>query len=87
MQTLPLFYFRLNHGQSIGPSELRRIWADACGTDQVFVSRAARGSRDTSYTYSLAGPQRLENIHIVEAHLRQLLAASLPNATIDLTRV
>jgi hypothetical protein len=37
--------------------------------------------------YSLCGPQRIEHIHLVEARLRELLAVSLPNATIDLTRI
>ncbi len=83
----PLFCFRLNRGQGIGPLVLRRIWADACGTNDVTVSRAARGNIGTDYLYSLCGPQRIEHIHLVEARLRELLAVSLPNATIDLTRI
>ena len=39
---VPLFQFRLSSGQSIGPGMLRRLWATACSTEDVTVSREIR---------------------------------------------
>lgn len=81
---LPIFRFRLSKGQSIGPSELRNIWRDACGVQDVTVARTTSGG---VFQYSLGAPQRLMREEGVEGRLRALLAVSLPHATIDLTRI
>jgi hypothetical protein len=81
---LPLFRFRLNKGQSIGPGELRDIWRNACGTQEVTVARTNSGG---VFLYSLGAPQRLMRAEGVEGRLRALLAVSLPHATIDLFRI
>ncbi len=81
---LPLFRFRLSKGQSIGPAELRSIWQDASGTQEVTVTRTSSGS---AFLYSLGAPQRLMRAEGIEGRLRALLASSLPHATIDLFRI
>ncbi|GAB3381652.1 hypothetical protein [Lysobacter fragariae] len=70
---IAIFRFTLGTGQSIGPSELEALWARACQTPNVSVSRmhGARGSDKP--TYSLYAPQQLDNLSQVEQRLRQSL--------------
>jgi hypothetical protein len=84
---IALFRFRLSKGQSIGPSALRKLWSDACGSKDVDVSRESSdyGSGDRGFTYSLCGSPRTPNMHDVERRLRSSLAVALPGATINLT--
>ena len=81
-----LFHLRLNGGQSIGPSALRKLWAAACGSDDVSVSRMIYGSDygSAGNTYSLHGPPAIANLHDVEIRLRQIFA-EMSSATINLT--
>ena len=84
--SVPLFLFRLNNGQSIGPSALRRLWSDACGTDDVLVSRETRESGPGApiHTYTLSGPANV-NVLNIEGRLRRLFAEAALTATITPT--
>ena len=81
--SVPLFLFRLNNGQSIGPSALRRLWSDACGTNDVMVSRETRDSALGApiHTYTLSGPANV-NVLNIEGRLRRLFADAALTATI-----
>jgi len=82
-----LFRFKLGKGQSIGPKELRRIWADACRTSDVSVSRSNydAGYSDDTHTYSLLGSPKTPNLAEVERRMQRMLAELSPTATIRLT--
>ena len=71
---IPMFKFTLGNGQSIGPAELRALWARACGTSQVGVSRqpGAFGG-DGRPTYSLLASQHLQDLPQVETRIRRAL--------------
>jgi len=81
---IPLFRFWLRNGQSIGPVALRKLWASACGSDDVTVTREARemsfGAQ--THTYSLCGPPKTPNLPSIEARLRRMLADTALVATI-----
>jgi hypothetical protein len=81
---VPLFRFWLRNGQSIGPSALRRLWASACGTDDVTVTREAREAAfgPETHTYSLCGSPKTANLQNVEGRLRRLLSDMALSATI-----
>ncbi|KAF1717216.1 hypothetical protein [Pseudoxanthomonas wuyuanensis] len=71
------FKFHLRNGQSIGPSALRALWADACGTLDISVSRNVQTlGPHTTTVYSLHGSPRLQNLAVVENRLRELLEQS-----------
>lgn len=73
---IPMFKFTLGHGQSIGPAALRSLWAHACGTGHVGVSRQEGGfGGDGRPTYSLLASQHLADLPMVEARLRRALDA------------
>jgi hypothetical protein len=84
---IALFRFRLSDGQSIGPSALRKLWSNACGTDDVKVSRVASGPGygAQSHTYSLCAPAKTINLAHIEVRLRRLLADTALTATLTLT--
>lgn len=73
---IPMFKFTLGNGQSIGPAELRKLWARACGTSHVGVSRqpGAFGG-DGRPTYSLLASQHLQDLPQVETRIRRSLEA------------
>jgi hypothetical protein len=70
---IAMFKFTLGNGQSIGPTELRALWARACQTPNVSVGRAQGIHVSDKPTYSLYAPQQLENLPRVELSLRQML--------------
>ena len=84
---IALFKFRLSEGQSIGPLALRKLWSNACGTNDVKVSRAASGPGygAQSHTYSLCAPPKTVNLASIEVRLRKLLADAALTATLTLT--
>lgn len=86
---IAVFRFRLSGGQSIGPKELRRLWAAACGSEDVSVSRvvSGQGFGEIGHTYSLCGPSRVASSPQIEERTRESLNAALPKATIVLTRL
>lgn len=73
-----LFSFHLANGQSIGPGPLRQLWARACLSQDIGVSRKTRRNPDGTQkdTYFLYGSCRSEDLPTVEMRLRQLLAES-----------
>lgn len=81
---VPLFRFWLRNGQSIGPSALRRLWASACGTDDVTVTREAREAAfgAQTHTYSLCGSPKTANLQNVESRLRRMLSEMALSPTI-----
>jgi hypothetical protein len=70
---IAMFKFTLGNGQSIGPAELRALWARACQTPNVSVGRAQGPYGTDKPTYSLYAPQQLENLPRVELRLREML--------------
>ncbi len=71
---IALFQFHLRNGQSVGPDKLRRLWASACESTDVSVSRQTRtiGGQSTDL-YSLCGSPAMANLPVIERRLRQLL--------------
>jgi len=84
---IALFRFRLSQGQSIGPLALRKLWSNACGSDDVKVSRSASGPGygTQSHTYSLCAPAKTVNLANIEVRLRRLLAETALTATLTLS--
>jgi hypothetical protein len=82
-----LFQFRLMDGQSIGPLALRRLWALACQSENVTVSRQAGRFGSNSHTYSLCGPTQTANLATIEVRLRSLLEKKTTGATNTLVRL
>jgi hypothetical protein len=72
---IPMFKFTLGQGQSIGPAALRDLWAQACGTRHVSVSRQEGFGGDGRPTYSLLASQHLPDLPQVEVRLRRALDA------------
>jgi hypothetical protein len=72
---IELFKFTLGNDQSISPSVLQALWARACQTSKVAVSRHVPGGLGTAERpiYSLYGPQQIHDLPQVEKRLRQLL--------------
>ena len=82
---IALFSFRLSEGKSIGPAALRKLWASACHSDDVKVSRVTSGHDNILHTYSLCASPRTANLQAVEERLRESLAELWPTAAINLT--
>ncbi len=72
---IELFKFTLGNDQSISPSALQTLWARACQTSKVAVSRHIPGGLGAvdRPIYSLYGPQQIHDLPQVERRLRQLL--------------
>lgn len=72
-----LFKFNLGSGQSIGPGALRTLWARACESTDISVSRQTyRAGSGTKNTYLLHASPRLKDLPLVEARLRMLMDQS-----------
>ncbi|MEP6484007.1 MAG: hypothetical protein ABJB01_06125 [Rudaea sp.] len=85
---LAIFRFRLSVGHSIGRVELKKLWAAACRSDDVSVSRveSASGFGEMGHTYSLQGPARMPDGAEIEQRIRSALNTLRPKATIVLIR-
>ncbi len=72
---IELFKFTLGNDQSISPTALQALWARACQTPKVAVSRHVPGGLGAVERpiYSLYGPQQIHDLPQVERRLRQLL--------------
>lgn len=72
---IELFKFTLGTDQSISPTALQALWARACQTSKVAVSRHVPGGLGAVERpiYSLYGPQQIHDLPLVEQRLRQLL--------------
>lgn len=77
---VPQFRFRLRHDVSIGPIALKRLWAVACGSEDVTVLREATRTvnGDSTYRYCLCAPPRVFDLARVEARLLKHLQARFP---------
>jgi hypothetical protein len=72
-----IFRFTLGNGQSIGPTALEALWARACGSSNVSVSRHAGAfGGDGRPTYCLYASQSLADLPQVETRLRRLMEHS-----------
>jgi hypothetical protein len=80
------FKFCLSPGGSIGPRELKQIWAAASGARRVQVSRAKQYLSD-SFIYSLAATSDCESSERLEAVLRAALAQRVLGNVTMLTRI
>ncbi|MBR0345320.1 MAG: hypothetical protein IJI03_08680 [Rudaea sp.] len=82
-----LFHFRLNADHGIGRVELLKLWAQACHSTEVSVSRVESGSGSGKvHTYSLFGPTKNLDIRDAENRMRDSLAKALPKAALVLRR-
>lgn len=77
---VPQFRFRLRHDVSIGPAALKRLWAAACGSEDVTVLREATrtANGDSAYRYCLCAPPYLFDVARVEARLLKNLQSTFP---------
>jgi hypothetical protein len=70
-----LFVLHVGSRQSIGPHDLRVLWATACQSIDIDVSRNAMASREHDRpTYGLWA-DRGQNLHEAESRMRFLLEA------------
>jgi len=88
-EQVAMFRFRLADSQTIGPSELRRLWAEACGTENVSVTRVESGSGygERGHIYSLWASRHQRDIRLIELEIERLLRGLLPAVTIKLTHL
>jgi hypothetical protein len=82
MQPL-IFRFRLRPEHSIGREELVRLWAKACRSSRVSVSRAEAvlGHHEKGYIYSLQADATADSPDIRE-RITAALTEALPEAPI-----
>lgn len=84
--SIALHRFRLTAGHSISRTQLFNLWAAACRSRDVSVTRVESGSGfgESGHTYSVWGSAQMRGPEI-EQRLRDSLVAALPKATIVLT--
>jgi len=85
---IALYRFRLASGHSISRTQLLNLWAAACRSRDVSVTRVESGARfgESCHTYSVWGSAQMRAPEI-EQRLRDSLVAALPKATIVLTNL
>jgi len=85
---LAIYRFRLGAKHSIGHKDLLRLWAAACRSDNVTVSRVAAtfGHDDKGYIYSLQGPPKVPDSPEIRQRISASLTAALPKASIVIQR-
>jgi hypothetical protein len=78
-----VYRFRLRPEHSIGRNELVRLWAAACRSDDVSVSRAEAvlGQHEKGYIYSLQAPAIADSPDTLK-RITAALTALLPAAPI-----
>lgn len=82
-----LFHFRLDSNHGIGRIELLKLWAAACRSNDVAVSRVeSGGGYRRTHTYSLSGPAKNVNIEDAENRMQDSLSTALPKAAFVLRR-
>ena len=88
-EQIAIFRFRLSNSQTIGPASLKKLWAKACESSDVSVTRIASGSGygERGHVYSLWAAPSTRDIAVIETQLLSLLQAVLPAATITLTQL
>lgn len=77
---VPQFRFHLRREVSIGPMALKRLWAAACGSEDITVLREATRTAmgDSAYRYCPCGPPHLFDLARVEARLLKILQSTFP---------
>ena len=70
---IAIFRFTLGAGQSIGPADLKALWAEACQAAGVSVGRSQDARGTDNAVYSLYAPQEFACMPHVERRLRDLL--------------
>lgn len=85
---LAVYGFRLGASHGIGRQELLQLWAAACGSPAVAVSRveSSSGFGERGHTYRLWGSAKMR-APAVERRIRDALGKALPNATIVLVKL
>ena len=83
-----IYRFRLGANYSIGRSELLRLWAAACRSDDVSVTRieSTFGHAEKGYIYSLQGPPKVPDSAEIRQRISASLTAALPKASIVIQR-
>ena len=78
-----VYRFRLRPEHSIGRNELLRLWAAACRSDQVSVSRSESvlGQFEKGYIYSLEAATICDSPD-VRQRITAALTAAMPTASI-----
>lgn len=70
-----MFVLHVGAAQSVGPDELRLMWATACGSLDIDVTRQARGGGDPGRpSYGLWVGETFDR-HGAETRMRDLLMA------------
>ena len=84
-----MFRFRLGENQTIGPSVLRKLWSEACSSNDVKVSRIASGFGygEPGYIYSLWASPHTHDLRAIEVAIECRLQKLLPGVTIKLTQL
>jgi hypothetical protein len=85
---LAIYRFRLGAKHSIGRKDLLRLWAAACRSDNVTVSRVATsfGDDEQGFLYSLQGPPKVPDSPEIRQRISASLTAALPEASIVIQR-
>ncbi len=85
---LAIYRFRLGAKHSIGRKELLRLWAAACRSEDVTVTRVEStfGHDETGYIYSLQGPPKVPDSPEIRQRITASLTAALPKASIVIQR-
>lgn len=88
-RTVPMFSLRLGRDRVIARSVLQRIWASACGTDDVEVGATPIDPAQPAggFIYTLSGLQGCDDLAGVEARVRALLSDSVPGSPVTLRRL
>ncbi len=78
-----VYRFRLGPKHSIGRKDLLRLWAAACRSDNVSVTRSASvlGQHEKGYIYSLEAAMIADSPD-VRQRITAALTAALPTASI-----
>lgn len=84
-----LFRFRLSDSHTISPSLLRKSWSEACGSNDVKVTRVESGSGygERGHIYSLWASPHTRDVRVIEVKIEHLLQKLLPAALIKLTHL
>jgi hypothetical protein len=85
---IPMFHFWMGQGRGIGPTQLKSLWAGACGSKDVSVTRQSHTVAGVQFhVYALAAPSSTANVDAIEVRLKQSLDAVARGARVSLTRL
>ena len=86
---IPLFTLRLGGTRTIGRQDLRQIWRQASNSEQIAVGQTRLQPNGGNHfcVYTLSGLRTIGDLSLVEATLRRLIQARMPDSIITLTRL